>query len=205
MKIKVCGMREPANVREVARIHPDYMGFIFHRPSPRHIGDMPKSVLKLLPTDIKPVLVTVDMPEQDLVVLAMRFGFKALQLHGNESPEECQRLRRRYFVIKAIPITDESSFEKIKEYEGKVDLLLLDTASPFGGGSGKKFDWGLLDKVEISTDFLLSGGIGPEDAEAIAAISHPHIIGIDINSRFELAPALKSLALLSPIFKLRNP
>ena len=197
LKIKVCGMRDACNISAVAALHPDYMGFIFYPPSPRYCSGLNPDFIKLLPEDIVPVAVTVDMSESEINSLVDKYGFKAVQLHGNESPELCGRLiDRELTVLKAISIKDMESLRSVNDYEGAVNLFVFDTATPSKGGSGLKFNWNLLEEADISTDFLLSGGIGPEDKEKILGFDHPHFIGVDINSRFEVAPGIKDVGLL---------
>lgn len=190
-------MREPRNIAEVSSLSPDFMGFIFYPPSPRYCGDMDPDVVRSLHSDIVAVAVTVDMTEREILSLVGRYGFRAIQLHGNESPGLCRRLRDRgLFVIKAIPVKDRDRLDIVMGYEDVADLLVLDTATASKGGSGKKFDWNILAEADIRTDFLLSGGIGAGDADAIAVLEHPHLAGIDLNSRFEVSPGLKDVAML---------
>ena len=80
-----------------------------------------------------------------------------------------------------------------KAYEGMVDYFLFDTKAQLPGGSGQQFDWSILSAYDGNTPFLLSGGIGPDDAERIRVFHHPQCIGIDLNSRFELSPGLKDV------------
>lgn len=191
-------MRNPENIQEVASLRPDYMGFIFYPPSPRHCGNMPEDVVRSLPHDILPVAVTVDMDYDSVIDLVEAYGFRGVQLHGNESTELCGRLKSvGLFVMKAISVSDAESLSRVNSYYGAVDLLVLDTASKSKGGSGVKFDWSLLREAEIKVDFLLSGGIGPDDAEKISKLNIPHMAGVDLNSRFEEATGIKSTKLLS--------
>ena len=209
MEVKVCGMREPENMTAVAALKPDYMGFIFYERSKRYCGGragidgeyssdgMDPVLVKGLPEGVEPVMVTVDLPEREILEIADRYGFRTVQLHGSESPSVCRSLREQGMrVIKAVGISTEESFANLEPYEGVVDLFVFDTSCPEKGGSGKKFDWSLLNAYTGSTDFLLSGGIGPEDAEAVAHVTHPHFRGVDLNSRFEAAPALKDVVKL---------
>lgn len=197
LKIKVCGMRDAHNISAVAAMHPDYMGFIFYPPSPRNCSVLNPDFVKLLPADIISVAVTVDMSENEIISLVEEYRFKAVQLHGNESPELCGRLiDRGLTVLKAISIKDIESLRRLDDYEGVVNMFVFDTAIPSKGGSGLKFNWDILQKAEINTDFLLSGGIGPEDKDKILGFDHPHFIGVDINSRFEVAPGIKDVGLI---------
>ena len=199
MKIKVCGMREPENIADVARLKPDFMGFIFYPPSPRHaLPALDASMIASLPEGITPVAVTVNMKEEDLLVLAEEHGFRAFQLHGNEDPGLCRSLRDKGFiVIKAFGVRNEEDFQDLDRYSGCVDYFLFDTATESKGGSGRKFDWDLLSRYNLPEPFLLSGGISSGDAEEISRIIHPRFSGIDLNSRFEIAPALKDASLLN--------
>lgn len=197
MMIKVCGMRDRDNVSEVAALHPYFMGFIYYPKSPRHIGDMDAAVVKSLPKRVMPVLVTVDMPAEQILEFVDRYGFRGVQLHGDESPDKCRELRSRgLYVLKAMPMSDSSSVAALEPYRGTIDLLVLDTATPGKGGSGRKFNWSLIDGVNFPADFLLSGGIGTDDATSIAQLHHPQFAGVDLNSRFETTPGIKSATLL---------
>lgn len=194
MVIKVCGMKEPSNIRDVASLHPMLMGFIFHRESPRDASGLDPDVVKSLPEFIRPVGVFVDRPVEEVAATAVRYGIGRVQLHGSESPEECARLRSAGLkVYKAIAVGDEVDWEKYRRYEEAVDLFVLDKKTSSGGGSGKKFDWSLLDDYHLAVPYLLGGGIGPDDIAAIVGAMRPGMAGIDINSRFESAPGIKDL------------
>lgn len=201
MKIKVCGMRDAANIKEVAALGPDYMGFIFYERSPRYCGGLSPAVVKGLPDNVRPVMVSVDMTEDEIMRAVERYGFGIVQLHGHELPELCFSLRSRGLkVVKAAGMRTASSLEVLREYGGAVDSFLLDTLCVTKGGSGRKFDWGILDAYDLPEDFYLSGGIGPQDAEALKALVHPRFAGIDLNSRFETAPGVKDVELLHKFF-----
>ncbi len=201
MKVKVCGMRDAHNIAEIAALHPDYMGFIFYKPSPRNCIGIDADIIALLPADIEPVMVSVDMNEEEILEIAKKYGFHTVQLHGNESPELCTQLKNSGMkVFKAMGVQSAESITQLRKYEGKVDYFLLDTHTPSKGGSGKKFDWGLLDYYDLDTPFILSGGISLEDAEAILELRHPKFEGIDLNSRFESAPGIKNANLLHNFF-----
>lgn len=194
MKIKVCGMRDPENISVVAQLGIDFMGFIFYPPSPRYCGDtLTRETLEKIPFGIEPVAVTVDAAEEEILSLSDRLGFMTFQLHGEESPNLCRRLRERGFrIIKAFGIKDEEDLKRVGEYSGSIDYFLFDTATKRKGGSGKKFNWELLSGYSLPEPFLLSGGIAPDDKEAIAGIaSHERFAGIDLNSRFEITPGIK--------------
>ena len=189
--IKVCGMREAKNIREVEASGVDWMGFIFWPKSSRYVSEVPS----YLPTKCKRVGVFVDASIGDVMSQTEAFGLDLIQLHGQESPSYITQLRphlpAQIQIIKALNIATTSDLEAAKRYEGVVDYLLFDTKGKCVGGNGEKFDWSVLDDYAGSTLFLLSGGIGPDDAERVKAFHHPKCIGIDLNSKFELSPALK--------------
>lgn len=194
MVIKVCGMKERANIMDVAALHPMLMGFIFHKSSPRDASGLDPEVVKTLPEYIRPVGVFVDRTDDEIVSIAERYGITRLQLHGTEPPEQCARLRSKgYKVLKAIGVDNDVNWNDYRPYEGCVDLFVLDKKTPARGGSGEKFDWGLLEDYPLGVQYLLGGGIGPDDVEAIVAAMRPGLAGIDINSRFETSAGVKDL------------
>lgn len=196
--IKVCGMRGPDNIADVAKVMPDYMGFIFYPRSPRYCGFLELERKVVLPEGIEPVAVTVNMEDEELMAIASRCGITTFQLHGNESPEDCRRLHDKGFrVWKAFQIDTDESLSLIGDYEGTVDIALLDTSAKGYGGSGRKFNWKILDGYRANLDFILSGGIGENDADAVIALRHPRLSGVDLNSRFETVPGVKDVARLS--------
>lgn len=202
MKIKVCGMRDGVNVAEVASLGIDYMGFIFYPPSPRDCSGMKEWIPGGLPEGVKGVMVSVNMPEDELFAIVKRYGFDTVQLHGDESPDVCRGLKERGLtVFKALGLHDSKSLKETSRYEGSIDMFVFDTASSKRGGTGKKFDWSLLAEYDGETPFLLSGGIGLEDVAEINRIEHPKFAGVDLNSRFEIAPGVKDAVLVKTFIK----
>ncbi len=204
--IKICGLREPDNIRKIAALTPMLMGFIFYDKSPRYAGDLDPAVVRNLPTYVRPVAVFVNATEEEIDSICSKYGIRIIQLHGNESPEFCRKMQDKgYIVFKAIGIGEEKTLDKIKKYEGNVTLFLFDTATPAHGGSGKKFDWSILDHYPFDTPYLLSGGIGPDDVDSIVAAVRPMMAGIDVNSAFEDEPGIKNIRkLLNFILTLRK-
>ena len=190
--IKVCGMREETNMREVEQLVPDWMGFIFYPKSPRYVGE----ALAYIPEGVKRVGVFVNESLDRLLGLAERNRLDIIQLHGDESPDICRMLREKgYLVIKAFGIIADKPFpvEQTDLYEGCCDYFLFDTRTDLYGGSGKKFGWEILSDYRGETPFLLSGGISPKDVETVKGFSHSKCIGIDLNSGFEISPAVKDV------------
>ena len=200
MKIKVCGMREADNIREVenlltlnSKFSTIWMGFIFWPKSSRYVSEIPS----YLPTRCKRVGVFVDASIDDILQHIADYGLDMVQLHGHESPDYIRQLGSvcgdAITIIKALNIATTDDLEKAEPYEGIADYLLFDTKGKSVGGNGEKFDWSVLESYHGETPFLLSGGIGPDDAERVKKYSHPRYIGIDLNSRFESSPALKDI------------
>lgn len=211
MKIKVCGMRDGENIRRVAALGVDWIGMIFWDKSPRYVtmiptdaGIIPDRADTTPKTDIKRVGVFVDEMPQNIITRAVNFEFDLIQLHGHETPTMIRNLRRTLDpdirpgiqFIKAISVSCRDEIAAYKPYEDCVDYFLFDTKCPTVGGSGSQFDWSVLEAYDGNKPFLLSGGIGPDDAERLKAFHHPQCIGIDLNSRFETAPGVKDVDLL---------
>lgn len=205
MLIKVCGMRDPENIRQVAATGIDWMGFIFYARSARSVDNgklkienerksspLNNSQLSILNCQFKKVGVFVNATTEQMIEIARLYRLDYLQLHGNESPDICYALQKRgYAIIKAFPIASADDLASTTEYEGRADYFLFDTKCNSYGGSGKQFDWSVLASYKGNTPFLLSGGINPDSADAIIHFRHPRLAGIDLNSGFEIEPSMK--------------
>ena len=203
MITKVCGMCQAENVQAVAETGIQWMGFIFYAPSPRCLLRDPAEagrVRQLITADTfrpKRVGVFVNQSQEEILALAQTYALDYLQLHGHESPDFCYTLHKRgYALIKAFSIATAEDLAHTADYAGRVDYFLFDTKTPLKGGSGEQFDWSVLQSYDGATPFLLSGGIGPDDARRVRAFSHPRCIGIDVNSKFEKEPAFKDVDML---------
>ena len=194
MLVKVCGMRDAENISELIKLKPDYMGFIFYGKSKRFVSNFPEIEI---PSEIKKVGVFVNEPIDELIEIVEKNALEAIQLHGNESHEYCEELKvlliRDIEILKAFSVDEDFDFSKTKVYQKVCDYLLFDTKGKEYGGNGIKFNWEVLNKYKGETPFLLSGGISKGDANAIKNISHKAFAGIDINSGFEIEPALKNI------------
>ena len=255
MIIKVCGMRDAANIRAVDGLPVDLMGFIFWPRSSRYVSRRPDS----LPTRCKRVGVFVDADIPDVLRHVSDYALDYVQLHGSESPAYLRQLRAALpaaapslpdaapslaatarsladaapslaatarslaaaapsladggfpAIIKAFSIATAADLRQTSAYHGLADLFLFDTKGPSAGGNGRKFDWSVLSAYAGPTPFLLSGGIGPADAGLLRQLplldGFPveYFYGIDLNSRFELAPGLKDIHLLQDFIKTIHP
>ena len=213
MLIKVCGMRDGDNIRQVAELGVDWIGMIFWPQSPRnvtmiptHAGIIPDKAPSngATPKGVSRVGVFVDEMAQNIITRVVNFRLDLVQFHGHETPTLIRNLRRTLDpdirpgiqFIKAISVSSRDDIATYKDYEDCVDYFLFDTKCTTVGGSGQQFDWSVLDAYDGKKPFLLSGGIGPDDAERILSFHHPKCIGIDLNSRFETTPAQKDVAAL---------
>ena len=216
MKLKVCGMKY--NTAEVAKLQPDYLGFIFYKNSSR---DFDNSIPEL-PNDIKKVGVFVDDNIEDIVAKIEKYQLDIIQLHGHESAEYCERLIELYHseqreesinkisqslhssrndnsieIIKVFSIKDEFDFSQLKPYEDIVDYYLFDTKGKLPGGNGYTFNWDLLKNYPSKKPYFLSGRIGLNEVEKIIAFKESaaskYCYALDVNSKFEIEPGLKDI------------
>ena len=205
--IKICGMRDAENIIAAAELKPDIMGFIFYPGSPRFAGKLLNpEIVADLPSGIRKAGVFVNAEYEEISKTAGKFSLSMVQLHGNETPELCCRIKDSGIeVIKAFNIRDSMSFSMCKDFIESADYFLFDTSTVNHGGSGQKFDWKLLDRFKSWNPFFLSGGISPSDSSHILRISNSALYGIDLNSRFEIKPGLKDIQKLKGfINELRN-
>lgn len=204
MKIKVCGLRDGDNIQAVAALGPEYVGFICYEPSPRYISDMPAQTTANLPATIYKTGVFVNESEKNIGKLISQYSFDAIQLHGNESPEFVESFKDKVTVLKAFGLDQNFDFEQLNNYANKVDYFLFDTKTEKHGGSGKTFNWDILDNYKLNVPFFLSGGLSLDNLEEVKNISHPQFYGVDLNSKFETSPGIKDIEKLKKAFEMLN-
>ncbi|MCF6182048.1 phosphoribosylanthranilate isomerase [Lutibacter sp.] len=204
MKIKVCGMRDQENVSSLLALKPDFVGFIFYNKSKRFVSDFPQVKF---PSTIKKVGVFVNETIKVILERVKKHQLDIVQLHGNETPEYCIKIKKRHSelvseshsieIIKAFSVDENFNFHSIAEYENSCNYFLFDTKGKNYGGNGIKFNWEILQNYKGKVPFLLSGGISKEDStEILSFLSRQEsklCIGIDINSGFEIEPGLKNI------------
>ncbi len=213
-------MRDPQNIAEVKTLGIDIMGLIFYPKSPRYVDGIhvPAGTVPDMPAEIdsdklsagngakhvKMAGVFVNEMPQTIITHAYNYSLDYLQLHGDESATYIRNLRASLVpdicphikIIKVISVREADDVKRWREYDGVADLLFFDTKCKEHGGSGEKFDWSVINAYDGTLPFILSGGIGPDDVERVREIKHPMCIGIDLNSRFETAPAMKDVECL---------
>jgi phosphoribosylanthranilate isomerase len=210
VKIKVCGLTLVSQVEQLATMGVDYAGFIFYEKSPRYV------VEKLTADDvkgikgIKKVGVFVNENPGKVWLIAEKYGLDFVQLHGDENSDDVQNISTKIATIKAFRLNgDEKLSEMLEPFSKFAHSFLFDTKAKEYGGTGKKFDWSVLENHKIERPFFLSGGIGVRDAEQVKEFLQKHRkknITLDLNSRFESAPGIKDLELLKKfIGEIKNP
>ena len=186
-------MRDSENIRAIEQTKADLMGFIFHPKSPRFVASLPE----YMPKKQKLVGVFVNASLEQILAKAQKFSLEYIQLHGDEPPAFCSELKNRGLkVIRAQRIANTDDIIRAESYN-MADLMIFDTKTELYGGSGKKFNWQLLENYKGCVPFLLSGGIRSDTFEEIKAFFHPQFAGIDLNSGFEISPALKDVGKLN--------
>jgi phosphoribosylanthranilate isomerase len=202
MKLKICGMRQAANIAKVAELKPDYLGFIFYDKSPRFISEVSSELIKYVPPTIKTTGVFVNEDIDVVKAHIIKYNLKAVQLHGSESEAYCELLQTSGVeIIKAFGIDERFDFKQLEAYIDAVDYFLFDTQTLAHGGSGKVFNWGLLKKYKNEKLYFLSGGIGLADIDAIKSITDQRLYAIDVNSKFEIELGLKDVDKLEEFTK----
>ena len=191
--VKVCGMRDAAALAEVAALAPDFLGFIFAPKSPRFVGTaLAPELVRALPPGIWKVGVFVNETTENILATAHRFGLAAVQLHGQETPAQCEELNDAgLLVMKAFSVGQAVDFAALLPYVPHCDFFLFDTKGAAPGGNGAIFDWNLLSAYNLPVPYFLAGGLGLEHADELAALRLPGLVGVDLNSGFETAPGVK--------------
>lgn len=204
IKLKVCGMRDPNNILEVLDLQPDFMGFIFYRNSPRFVGD---DFVVPEPTRGATKRVGVFVDERTDVILekVRSHGLDYVQLHGNETPDECRELKANGVgVIKVFSVDDSFDFSSTKQYSGVVEYFLFDTKGKYHGGNATRFSWDILSRYDQSVPFFLSGGITPQNVAEVKGLNEYNLFAIDVNSGMENRPAHKDTQKINAVIKLLN-
>lgn len=210
MRIKVCGITQIEQFYELEGLGVTYAGFIFYPPSPRHVqrhGLLPAEV-KRARSRLCKIGVFVNAGYEEVLKSIDAYGLDMVQLHGHETPYECDRLSSHIDVIKAFRFAENDHvLWSIKDYYECTDLFLFDTGVPapkeerdnkaLHGGTGRRFSWNRLRGLDIPKPFFLSGGIEPTDAPLVKAfLNDPvsrHLMAVDLNSRFESSPGIKDM------------
>lgn len=173
----------------------DYAGLIFYPKSARYAGEkLAENKEEIRNIEIKKVGVFVNAGIEEVKRGIKDFDLAAVQLHGDESPEFCKSLMPETQVIKVFRVGKGKSLkEEMEPFKETCHYYLFDTDTKMYGGSGKSFNWKLLENIEMEKPFFLSGGIGPQDVSKIKMFQNPFLAVVDINSRFETSPGVKDM------------
>ena len=207
MKIKVCGLRDAENLKEIAALNPDFIGFIFYDQSPRFVGDdLDEVVIKAIPRSIRKVGVFVNASPDLILRSVKKYDFQYVQLHGNETPDYCRSLRNRGInIIKAFRVDESFNFSMLNNYKAQCDFFLFDAKGDQFGGNGHTFDWSILSRYDNEKPFFISGGIGLDNLDLLAALKGMKLYGVDVNSQVEIEPGVKDIAKVKELIDRLRP
>lgn len=196
MIFKVCGLKDPENIKQTAALKPNYMGFIFYPQSKRFVGE--DFLMPSIPSEIKKVGVFVNASAAYIIDKIDQYKLDLIQLHGDEKPDFCEVFNHLIPVIKAFGIDESFDFKNLEAYKESCTYFLFDTKTAEYGGSGNKFDWKILEKYDKSVPFFLSGGIGLEEIEKVQS-SKFKVHALDVNSKFEIETGIKDIKKLKQL------
>ena len=201
MKLKVCGLTKMDQIQELISLNTNFLGFIFYDRSPRFVlNHLSLEEISAINHQGK-VGVFVNETVEKIVEISEKSNLNFIQLHGDEDEEFIKRLRQMLNentkIIKVIRIGDdktnfENEIKKITNIKSQISNLLFDTDSKAFGGTGKTFDWQILNEIEIPIPYFLSGGISLENIHQLSTINQQPL-ALDINSKFETEPGIKNL------------
>ena len=205
LKIKICGMRDSDNIKQILEAEPDFLGFIFYEKSSRYVSEeQMKEIIKLNFGETERVGVFVNESVEKIISFADQGFFDIVQLHGDESPEMVKNLKSEGLeVIKVFSVGEDFDSKVLKKYS-EVDYFLFDTKGKLPGGNGKKFNWDVLEKKAINKPFFLSGGLDVEDVKVVENFNSKLLYGLDFNSKLEMEPALKDVDRVKRVLKLNT-
>ncbi len=206
MKIKVCGMRDTANLAELLELKPDFIGFIFYDKSPRFVGEaLDEEFVKNIPKPIKKVGVFVNANPDFILRNVKKYDLQFVQLHGHETPDFCRTLKMRGAnIIKAFSVDENFNFATLNNYKPHCDFFLFDAKGTQPGGNGITFNWDVLKRYDNDKPFFLSGGLSLENIEDVSKLENA-IFGLDVNSKFETEPAIKDIEKLKQLMEMVRP
>ncbi len=201
--VKVCGMKEEQNILQLLELPIQYIGHIFYHKSARYVGDLANITIA---NGIKKAGVFVNSDFDEIIKAAERFNLNSIQLHGHEPLELATALKSKDFeVIKAFGIDEDFDWKQLEPYIGNVDYFLFDSKSPAYGGTGVTFNWQKLKEYPFETPYFLSGGLSLENLQEAVNFEDNKLIGLDLNSKFEIEPGLKDIEKLKLALKtIRN-
>jgi phosphoribosylanthranilate isomerase len=201
MRLKVCGITQEEQMAQLAGAGATFGGFIFYPKSPRYVlRTMTTSQIKK-ENNINKVGVFVNATVDEVLQMVDECRLHIVQLHGDETAKYCEKIADYISVVKAFRLSETDNIGyRIQEYMNVCDMFMFDTEGVGYGGTGKKFNWGMLNDVVVGKPYFLSGGIEPTDAEKLKVFEQKPeakaLFAVDINSKFEIAPGIKDMELI---------
>ena len=203
IRTKVCGLTRLDHARFASGALVDYLGFIFYPKSPRYIS--PEDAKEIINWIEGPdcVGVFVNQPLEEVQQIADTTGITVVQLHGDEQPDYCEQLEH-VKIIKAFRVSPEMTSEHLRylmePYTKHVDFFLFDTyVAGQPGGTGKTFNWEVINDLTEDYDIFLSGGLTPENIKSATKTVHPY--AVDLSSGLEISPGVKDFAKMEDFFE----
>jgi phosphoribosylanthranilate isomerase len=190
MKLKVCGLKYSDNIKQIAELNPDYMGFIFFEGSKRFVGH--DFVMPEIQQGVKKSGVFVNAPQAFILENVKKHKLDIIQLHGDESPEYCEQLSKSVSVIKAFGVDENFDLKVLNSYKPFCKFFLFDSKTESFGGSGKPFNWEVLKNYDNAVPYFIAGGMDLEEFRKVEALNLK-VYGIDVNSKFEIKPGYKDI------------
>ncbi|MBI3882756.1 MAG: phosphoribosylanthranilate isomerase [Sphingobacteriales bacterium] len=201
MRIKVCGITQEEQLKQLSAVGATFGGLIFYPKSLRYaLRHMTVEQIKKV-NNINKVGVFVNATVEEVLQTVDNCRLDMVQLHGDETPKYCEKIADYISVIKAFRVSETDNIGwRLQEYMSVCDMFMFDTEGVGYGGTGKKFNREMLSGVNIGKPYFLSGGIEPEDAADLNEFAiKPEarsLFAIDINSKFELMPGIKDMNLI---------
>ena len=187
VKVKICGITNLEDARHAVACGADALGFVFYPESPRYVEpDLARQIIAALPPFVTCVGLFVNERPSRIVEIVNHCGLDVIQLHGDETPEECSF--PPYRVIKAVRVAQQTETAPLPTYP--VSALLLDALVPGQfGGTGKVCDWNFAARVSAQQTIVLAGGLTPDNVAAAIKAVMPY--AVDVSSGVEKAPGQK--------------
>ena len=206
MRVKVCGMTQIEQVEQLPGLGATFAGFIFYPKSPRYVFRFLTTTDLRKQNNINKVGVFVNASVDEVLLMVDECRLHMVQLHGDETPRQCEKIADYVSVVKAFRISENDNIEwMIRPYMDVCDMFMFDTMGAGYGGTGKKFNWSMLQDVTVGKPFFLSGGIEPGDESSLLEFAQEPVakalFAIDINSRFEISPGVKDMEKIGSFIK----
>ena len=198
MRVKVCGMTQIEQVEQLPGLGATFAGFIFYPKSPRYVFRHLTTTDLRRENNINKVGVFVNASVDEVLLMVDECRLHMVQLHGDETPRQCEKIADYVSVVKAFRVSENDNIEwMIRPYMEVCDMFMFDTMGAGYGGTGKKFNWSMLQDVTVGKPFFLSGGIEPGDESSLLSFAQDPVgkalFAVDINSKFEISPGVKDM------------